>query len=353
MPLESLLALVEALRSRINEHRLSLSGNEMLTRYALVDPLLRELGWDTSDPATIVPEDTSGLGRGRPDYVLLANTQPVMVVEAKKLGSGLQQGASQAVNYAMDPNRKARYFAITDGQSWEIFDTNRPASDMGVISFNLMATSSAEVCLNVLALWRPSVEAGNVSAAQMPIVGLEAVTALPDVATLVDEDSVALPAQITTVAPSHTPQPVTEAQTIREPHVQPLYAPTRDIDEWIPLTKLTPQPYSKPAEIIFADGLKVAIQTWRSVPIEATRWLIKNRSLRAGHCPIKHSERAQRYLLAVSPSHPNGKSFAAPEQVGSLYIETNYSAPHHVRNARIIIDHVGQDPSQFKVRFSS
>ena len=38
--------------------------------------------------------------------------------------------------------------------------------------------------------------------------------------------------------------------------------------------------------------------------------------------------------------------------VNSLYVETNYSAKDCLRNAKIIVQHVGQDPAQFKVRFS-
>ena len=55
MPLESLLELVETLRERIITHRAVLSQSEALTRYALIDPLLRELGWDTEDPTMVDP----------------------------------------------------------------------------------------------------------------------------------------------------------------------------------------------------------------------------------------------------------------------------------------------------------
>ena len=47
MPLESFLALVHKLRERIDAHGDKLRQSEALTRYALIDPLLRELGWDT------------------------------------------------------------------------------------------------------------------------------------------------------------------------------------------------------------------------------------------------------------------------------------------------------------------
>ena len=46
MPLENLLTLVETLRDRVDDHDDALKKNEMLTRYALIDLLLRELGWD-------------------------------------------------------------------------------------------------------------------------------------------------------------------------------------------------------------------------------------------------------------------------------------------------------------------
>ena len=69
MPLEQLHSLVETLKERIKEHNDALRGSEWLTRYALIDPLLRELGWDTADPALVMPEYR--LGNGRADYALL------------------------------------------------------------------------------------------------------------------------------------------------------------------------------------------------------------------------------------------------------------------------------------------
>ena len=56
-----------------------------MTRAALIDPLLRELGWDTENPALVMPEYR--LGRGYADYALLKDGKPVMMVEAKKLGN--------------------------------------------------------------------------------------------------------------------------------------------------------------------------------------------------------------------------------------------------------------------------
>ena len=47
----------------------ALRQSEMQTRYALIDPLLRELGWDTENPALVRPEyKVEWQGRLRPTH---------------------------------------------------------------------------------------------------------------------------------------------------------------------------------------------------------------------------------------------------------------------------------------------
>ena len=88
MPLETLLELVQTLSHRIDRHGPALRQSEALTRYALIDPLLRELGWNTSNPDMVIPEYRSG--NGRADYALMNNGSPAMMVEAKSLGTPLR-----------------------------------------------------------------------------------------------------------------------------------------------------------------------------------------------------------------------------------------------------------------------
>ena len=169
MPLESLLQLVETLRERIETHRATLSQSEALTRYALIDPLLRELGWDTSDPAMVIPEYRSGSGSA--DYALLGNGSPSMMVEAKKLGTPLRdQVLAQGINYCLMEG--TNHFAVTDGASWEIYETHRPVpiDQKRVVAFNLVNQSPAEVCLKALALWRPNVQSGGVAVGETPVI---------------------------------------------------------------------------------------------------------------------------------------------------------------------------------------
>ena len=332
MVLDSLLELVETLQARIGEHGASLRQNEMRTRYALIDPLLQQLGWDTTDPSEVMIED--GSGDGRADYLLLDNSQPVMIIEAKRLGLGVSDGRQQAVNYAMDPGRKARYFAVTDGNQWEIYDTHQPAINMLVISFALKEDVPAEVCLKAMALWRPAVEHGSVMAAETPIVGLDAVKrAAPDSGDL----------------PIYEPEPTQHEQpaTRQEPATVTQSGETGQ--EWVALSALSPQGGdAPPIEIQFPDNSKVTLGRWNTVLVESVRWLYKNNYLNASNWRI---QRGSRYIVSDTSIHPSGKEFTRLVSVGSLYVEINYSALYHVQNAQTIIEHTGRDPAQFKVRF--
>ncbi len=99
MVLENLLILIEKLRGRIDRHGDALRQSEALTRYALIDPLLRELGWDTEDPDVVVPEYSSG--GGRVDYALCKNGKSVIMLEAKKLDTPLNDAIGQGIQYCL------------------------------------------------------------------------------------------------------------------------------------------------------------------------------------------------------------------------------------------------------------
>ncbi len=139
MPLDDLYQVIEKLRERIENHRDKLNQSEALTRNALVDPLLRTLGWDTEDPALVMPEYK--LGNGFADYALLTDGKPAIVVEAKKLGTALDSASSQGINYCI--NDGIKYFAATDGRKWDVYETHRPVpiAEKKIVSFDILADS--------------------------------------------------------------------------------------------------------------------------------------------------------------------------------------------------------------------
>ena len=114
--MQELLKTLGVVRERIEGYALELTKNEALVRYALVDPLLRELDWDLSNPAEVIPEERDESSK-RTDYSMCRNS---MIVETKRLDTNLDKHIDKLVEYVTQ--RKVRYGVLTDGQRWKMYD---------------------------------------------------------------------------------------------------------------------------------------------------------------------------------------------------------------------------------------
>ena len=318
MILESLLELVETLNKRIDEHGDQLRQSEWLTRYALIDPLLRELGWDTENPGVVIPEYQSG--HRRADYALLGDGKPLMMVEAKKLGTQLRDSVlSQGIQYCLEEGTE--HFSVTDGQRWEVYETHKPVpiEQKRVVEFDLNDSSAASVCLKALALWRQSVESGSVTPGHESVIG----------------------------STEEMPAPQVAPDTVSPP-------PADDEYEWQSLNQIEGASKGvKPVELRFPDGSKVSVENWVPVPEETVRWLTNRGLLNASHCPIftNHSSNS-RYCVNTQNVHKDGTPFRKPVEVSGLYVDRVPNGPAAFSRTKTIIDHAGQDPANFSVRVS-
>lgn len=237
MPLEDLLGAVETLQARIEAHASALSGNETQTRYALIDPLLRALGWDTDDPSRVVPEYSASGGRA--DYALLgADGKPSVMVEAKRLNRPLQDGLSQSIAYCVAQGTP--YFCVSDGRRWALYETFRkvPIDEKLITRFDLLQDPPAEVCLKALALWHPTVATGTMQTAERPVV---------------DTESDGAPPQVPDLSPTST-----EAG-------------------WISLAgQRPPQGAPKPIEVLCPTGEQIQVKNWHGLRRGVVQWLVKS-----------------------------------------------------------------------------
>lgn len=317
MPLENLLTLIEKLRERIDSHGDAFRQSEALTRYALIDPLLRELGWDTEDPDVVVPEYRVQNNQIS-DYVLYHDGDPVIVIESKKLAEPLRGGKALDQGILYCAYTGAGYFLLTDGNSWEVYESGKTSP---ITSFDLTGGSAADACLKALALWRPSVISGQIAGGATPVVGL------------FDDQSDAT-----------GPRPVEETtvQTI-----------SLDLDEdgWQTLLEFNPEPKTQPpGKIMFPDGSRASLKRWYEILTESARWLVENGNLSESHCPILRGPRSKKSLVDIESVHSDGTSFFNFKSVGSLYIDIHGNAMTLINRSKYLIQHVGQDPARFKVR---
>jgi hypothetical protein len=266
-----LLEAIERVRERIERHGSKLSQNEMLTRYALVDPILRALGWDTEDPEQVVPEFSTKAGRA--DYALLVKGEPCIIVEAKPLGATLTNAAQQGVNYCVTEG--IPYFVCTDGNRWVIYDTHKPVKLEEKVIAQAEISSGGDVnydaARQLLALWRPAMP--EVKVAKPPVLSRKG-----------------------------GPPPTPSGLSLQE------------------LRKQMRPGQSPPTSIRFPDGTQEDLRTWKDLLVAVAKWALPKLQ-------------QQRKLPLGSLIRRDGQ-MRAPRDIGDGWkVETWFGARDCVRNA--------------------
>ena len=127
-----------------------LHGNELRTRYVVIDPILWALGWQTWKPEEVTIERRRGTGRGRVDYALLNREgKPMVLIEAKKWYRQLDRYSADLARYARGLGHGVA--CITDGWEWVIYDLEVRGGSFEkkyVASIDLMADRNAAAVLN-------------------------------------------------------------------------------------------------------------------------------------------------------------------------------------------------------------
>lgn len=165
MALDDLKEVIEKLQGMMAAHHEYLSGKERRTRQVLIDPLLKALGWDVSNPGTVYLE------HNQMDYALMSDDYPVAVIEAKPLGKSLEasKATSQSIAYAVENN--IPYIVVTDGDKWKMYEVfkQQTLEDRKLMEFQLSKDLSQDSVLQALRMWKPNLASGRPKEAMDPV----------------------------------------------------------------------------------------------------------------------------------------------------------------------------------------
>ena len=123
MSIHNIRPAVRRARERIKSQRDLLENSERQTRIVLIDPVLRAIGWNISNPDTVRIE--LPLNGGFADYALLnpETGSLLIIIEAKKLGDDrLVPHLPQLAGYSEGEGSNARYSVITNGDNWHGYE---------------------------------------------------------------------------------------------------------------------------------------------------------------------------------------------------------------------------------------
>ena len=334
MPIDDLAGVIETLKQRIRQHAPSLRENETRTRIALIDPLLRALGWDVSDPALVTPE--YAVSGGRADYALLgADSKPVALLEAKHLDEALTAHRMQMVNYANMSG--VPYAGLTDGNHWELYEVfaQKPFEERRLLSVSIADTPAYQCALQMLLLWRPNLASGHPTPAGAPLLA-----ALPE----------------TQPAPMPSPTP-NVMPTVTPPLPTPLLTPPANTQPSLGWTALSSFTWNKgvnvPPSIRFPDDSKYPIQLWRNLIERTAFWLWSRGLLTQGNLPVP-VQRGPRYVVSTEPVHKSGRPFIAQQPIDGtpLVVEGNVGGNQAIGYTKTLLQHCGVNPADVFVQTS-
>ncbi len=327
MGLDELVRCIELLKERMQSHRGVLSENETRTRMALIDPLLRTLGWDVSDPGVVTPEYNV---RGKSaDYALLRpDRQPAAIVEAKRLDAKLgDKEEEQMVTYANMAG--IPYACLTDGNHWELYDVYQPVKlpEKRILQVSIANAPTHEAALKLLLLWRPNLASENPVAAEASILNREQPIQGPSISP----------------APPEAPEPEYDHKP----------SPPGSAEDWVDLFEYDPPANTPhPTAILFWDGRKKSLNSWYEIIICLVEKLYTEQWLTANDLPIKTSTS---YRVNTDPVGPNGKPFVQYRKIEGkppLFVNITMNA-HQVRtNATMLLRRFGRKSATVYLRVS-
>ena len=320
MALDDLTATIEKLQDKIRTHRSYLSGNETATRQVLIDPLLLALGWDVSDPAQVALEYSAG--GGRVDYALMPNDTPVAVIEAKRLGTPLEEDEiMQVLNYAN--SRGIPYMVVTNGDDWRMYAVfaPQPIEERILMQFSITQTPAHESALQALRMWWSNLaSSGNPMPAREPVLQSDEIEPPP-----ADEQE-----------RETLPKPIIESDTE---------------SGWIALTDLSglDKGSPRPNHIKFPDGHTESFRVSAiGVQRETAKWLANSGKLTPKNARLQHPIHQNRYV-----SSDTEQTLQKPEKIcDGVYFDKNWNAQDTIEGAIALLKHCGEDPSTIHVKLN-
>ncbi len=281
-PIAALYPILQRVRTQAKAQADTFRKNEAATRAALIEPVLRALGWDTTNVQMVEPEKTLS-NELRIDYLLNDPAgRPWVVVEAKCLNMSLDKYGyvGKILGYALSLN--VQTVCITDGITWHLHAPLQHGKTEPVV-FSL-----AENDL-------------------LPAATTPEIPGQPD-------------------ATSHPDQPV--AKSLSKPRELP--AATPKFTELTQLDLSALPAGQKPRLLRLPNGQIKPITTWKAVLVEVAQLVLATNP----RLPLPFPDQAGKKNALFSLVKPiAGSSIKTVYQGSPVYLYTNYSAAACLANA--------------------
>lgn len=313
-----------------------ISNNESATRTALIDPILRKLGWDVSEPVMVevekrVKKDNKNVLIA--DYILKnQNNLPMICVEAKKMGGNLKDYAPKLMDYSRAFKKSIKYAILTDGLIWQFYDCDQPVHIKSMVpdwEFDLsLNTSESMLAFSLFMLSK--IDAAHYWVPEIQEDPLKKIAQLAS-----DLDSLKKDIQSISKALGKADLAAFDSATSMQNALN--FVDLKEIQKKFPDS-------GKPTHLRLPSGEVIEIKTWKAILLESCKYVLST----VKNVPIPFVDKAGKSTLLISDTKPFAKvSYIETSYQGrTVYIYLNYDAKNCIANALYIFDKYC--PSEFK-----
>jgi hypothetical protein len=333
---EALAPIVE----KIKKFRSLYEQNEMAVRDQIVNPILRNLGWNPENPEEVQPNVSTE--EGVPDYSLIKNGKKILFVEAKKLSVDIEQREviRQLAKYSFIEGTK--YGVLTNGAVWVLirsFEEGTTLTERIVWKSDLENEELPAVLRKIVAISKTNIEHIEVLVKKVQILDEIWQSLLDEPQEMIKGLMPVVKSIISQGYPDYHFED-TEIEDLLKERVKEIIsgpeeeAPTETAVESIPWRDGRPRKMKLKGKVFeLRNSFEILVNT--------ANWLIENGKLKPSDCPVGIG-RGKRNLINKEPKHKYGDDFRAPKKLSNgLWIETHYSTAASINYTKRLLEKFG------------
>lgn len=321
-PLANLTLSLEQVLASANLNLDTLQSNEAATRAVLIDPVLRSLGWNTSNPTMVEVEKT--FLQARVDYALYdINGDVKVIIEAKKLGANLNNQSTllSLVNYAFTSGVKDIF--LTDGLVWHHFKGFEPGklapSEILDLRENVLVEISAYLVqrLDAARYWPEEKDVDELS---------QQLNQIESKVANLEKEIERLKASKTEI----------QVKTSKEDKLSDTTQ-----EEFIPLEEIGKVTGTSPSRLRLPDNTLLSVNYWSDILRECCKYAMENNP----NIPLPLPDRSGKKVKLFDVVRPPKEiSYVEVEYQGrSVFIYTNYDSNNCVSNSIHALNQVPEE----------
>lgn len=330
--------------------------NESNTCEWVILPLLWAAGYARREIISRIADNNGQF----PDYTVLPSTpECTWYAEAKAWNVALEdRHAQQSLNYA-NQNGK-RWVVLTNGRVWRLYDNRIQGlaadkliaethlTDLSAFTEFLTSVGKTSVCSGGLERYAIKARLAPLLNTQLQKPDSEIIRGLRNLlknqtglSDVQNGDIAAYFQEILASRPPDTGEVVAEPKSVEPP---PTADPSQSLDALFQAVKTQGRQVvsgTKPQSILFPDSASVQVKDWSELEVAVVQWLGSRKEL-----PVPFNIGMQSNLLDSTPDgmKRHGRlDFAW----GTVYVNTNSSAPDKIARLYSLCQAVGEEPSLF------